>query len=306
MKLGLECQQNHVILPILGPAEETAPEQNAMVLPPSPHHSHAQQPFEIQHPVSQQQGDLLLITVISLDPARRQVGNILPEKEELQHPASQQLGFVLPDTPQVQNPDSRQAENAIPGNEEHQSTTRHQNQTKHAAAHRTHEPATQQEQAIFPIFGPDEDPAQGQNAMVLPPCHQKSILNKEAYIDDLTMLEKICLLDLVEKDPIIGPPDFHDRFHLTLPPDRFILQHKLEDLKIETKKNSMLLNKKKTKSLLFTTTKTRDFMPQLSLEEGTFLEVVFQIKLVGLVITTDMSWDAHINYTIKRVNSVLW
>ena len=92
-----------------------------------------------------------------------------------------------------------------------------------------------------------------------------SKLNKEAYINDLTMLEKICLLDLVEKNPIIGPLDFHDRFHLTLPPDRFILQYKLGDLKIETKKNSMLLNKKKTKSLLFTTTKTRDFLPQLSM-----------------------------------------
>ena len=122
-----------------------------------------------------------------------------------------------------------------------------------------------------------------------------SKLNKEAYINDLTMLEKICLLDLVEKNPIIGPLDFHDRFHLTLPPNRFILQHKLEDLKIGTKRNSMLLNKKKTKSLLFTTTKTREFMPQLSLEEGTFLEVVFQIKLVGLVITTDMSWYANMN-----------
>ena len=68
----------------------------------------------------------------------------------------------------------------------------------------------------------------------------------------------------------------------------------------------MILNKKKTKSLLSTTTQTRDFMPQLSLEKGTFLEVVFQLKLVGLVITTDMSWEAHINYTIKRVNRVLW
>ena len=145
-------------MPILGPAEDPAPEQNAMVLPHSPYHSHAQQPFEIQHPVSQQQGDLLPITVISLDPAKSQVGNILPEKEELQHPASQQLGCVLPDKPQVQDPDSRQTKNTVPGNEEHQSTTRQQNQTKHAAAHRTHEPATQQDQAIFPIFGPDEEP----------------------------------------------------------------------------------------------------------------------------------------------------
>ena len=47
-------------------------------------------------------------------------------------------------------------------------------------------------------------------------------------------------------------------------------------------------------------------MPQLSLEEGSSLEVIYQLKLVGLVITSDLSWTAHIDYTIKRVNSVLW
>ena len=47
-------------------------------------------------------------------------------------------------------------------------------------------------------------------------------------------------------------------------------------------------------------------MPQLSLEEGSSLEVIYQLKLVGLVITSDLLWTAHIDYTIKRVNSVLW
>ena len=47
-------------------------------------------------------------------------------------------------------------------------------------------------------------------------------------------------------------------------------------------------------------------MPQLSLEEGNFLEVIYQLKLVGLVLTSDLSWNSHIDYTIKRVNGVLW
>ena len=47
-------------------------------------------------------------------------------------------------------------------------------------------------------------------------------------------------------------------------------------------------------------------MPQLSLEEGNFLEVIYQLKLVGLVLTSDLSWNSHIDYTIKRVNRVLW
>ena len=68
----------------------------------------------------------------------------------------------------------------------------------------------------------------------------------------------------------------------------------------------MKLNKSKTKCFPFITRQTKDFMPQLSLEEGNFLEVIYQLKLVSLVLTSDLSWNSHIDYTIKRVNGVLW
>ena len=34
--------------------------------------------------------------------------------------------------------------------------------------------------------------------------------------------------------------------------------------------------------------------------------MIYSLKLVGLVITSDMSWQAHVSYTITRVNKVLW
>ena len=68
----------------------------------------------------------------------------------------------------------------------------------------------------------------------------------------------------------------------------------------------MKLNKSKTKCFPFISSITKDFMPQLSLEEGSFLEVIYELKLVGLVLTSDLTWNAHVDYTIKRVNSVLW
>ena len=30
------------------------------------------------------------------------------------------------------------------------------------------------------------------------------------------------------------------------------------------------------------------------------------MKLVGLVITSSLTWEEHVKYTIKRVNNVLW
>ena len=56
----------------------------------------------------------------------------------------------------------------------------------------------------------------------------------------------------------------------------------------------------------FIASHTKDFMPQLSIEPGTHLEVIYQLKLVGVVLTSDMTWTAHVNYTVNRVNRVLW
>jgi hypothetical protein len=131
-------------------------------------------------------------------------------------------------------------------------------------------------------------------------------MNKESYIDDLTLLEKISLSNLVPKERIIGPPPYHGRFHLELPAQKSILQHQIEDLKEYTVANSMVLNHKKTRVIPFNNSRTKDFMPELYVQEGTPLEVIYSIKLVGLVITSDMTWNAHIDYTVGRINSTLW
>ena len=68
----------------------------------------------------------------------------------------------------------------------------------------------------------------------------------------------------------------------------------------------MKLNHKKTKCIPFNSSKSKDFMPQLQLEDGSYLEVIYQLKLVGLVINSELSWSAHIDYTVKRVNKILW
>ena len=68
----------------------------------------------------------------------------------------------------------------------------------------------------------------------------------------------------------------------------------------------MVLNHKKTKCLSFINSRTKDFMPQLKINSCEYLEVIYSLKLVGMIITSDLTWQAHIMYTVKRVNSVLW
>ena len=56
----------------------------------------------------------------------------------------------------------------------------------------------------------------------------------------------------------------------------------------------------------FNNSQTKDFIPKLSVEEGSNLEVIYRLKLVGLVLTSDLDWEDHIVYTIGRVNKILW
>ena len=46
-------------------------------------------------------------------------------------------------------------------------------------------------------------------------------------------------------------------------------------------------------------------MSQLKIQDGDFLEVIYKLKLVELVVTSDMTWQEHVNYPIGRFNKVL-
>ena len=200
-----------------------------------------------------------------------------------------------------------------------------------------HEPAQDsvhgQDASVNPssMQGPAQDPIRGQNLITVPICHRKKLTHKNSFIDDLTLLEKISLKDLIEKDRIIGPLDFHDRFNLTMPENRSLLQHRLEDLREYTLNHHMILNSKKTKVFPFINSHTKDFMPQLRIENNpavpagwkfgqprpssrlesqdedvNFIEVIHQLKLVGMVITSDLTWHAHVQYTVGRINKIIW
>ena len=65
----------------------------------------------------------------------------------------------------------------------------------------------------------------------------------------------------------------------------------------------MILNKKKTKVMIFNFTNDHQFTANLELN-GEVLEVVDQAKLLG-VISNDFKWDQNTSYLIKKANSRL-
>ena len=43
---------------------------------------------------------------------------------------------------------------------------------------------------------------------------------------------------------------------------------------------------------------TTDYMPQISIGNEETLEVIFQLKLVGLVVNSSLDWTDQVDYTV--------
>ena len=56
----------------------------------------------------------------------------------------------------------------------------------------------------------------------------------------------------------------------------------------------------------FNLTKKFDFIPQLSFPDHQPLEVIYETKLLGITLASDLSWWPHINDITKRATSKLW
>ena len=67
----------------------------------------------------------------------------------------------------------------------------------------------------------------------------------------------------------------------------------------------MKLNYKKTKLILFNPGTCRDFMPKFSISNNE-IEMVEEVKLLGVVVRSDLSWSANTDYIVERANKKLW
>ena len=128
------------------------------------------------------------------------------------------------------------------------------------------------------------------------------------WIDDLTQGVRLNLKQALCSDFNRWPTrDYHERFGLVLPPQNNPLQEQIDQLSEFTDSHLMKLNKKKTKIFPFNFSKTRDFIPAVSIPgESEPLEVVYQTKLLGVICTSDSKWAENTSYIVKKAASKLW
>lgn len=68
----------------------------------------------------------------------------------------------------------------------------------------------------------------------------------------------------------------------------------------------MKVNRDKSKVMLFNSSKKFDFMPNLSLETGTNLEVVESCQLLGVIIQSNLKWNKNTDYICSKAYDRIW
>ena len=128
------------------------------------------------------------------------------------------------------------------------------------------------------------------------------------YVDDLTLAESISMKTQLSEVPVHArqqPDTYHERTgHILNPNQSRVFQNLLETERYATE-NGMRINYRKTKLMVFNPGKIRDFFPRLIFNKME-LEVVEEIKLLGVIITKDLSWGPNTDYIVKKANRKLW
>ena len=126
----------------------------------------------------------------------------------------------------------------------------------------------------------------------------KSKSEKVKYVDDGTVAVGINLKESVVPDPVdrARPYNYHERTGHVLPEENNLLQYYVWDTEEWVNENLMIVNKSKTKVISFTKSRKWDFPPELHFSDGSPIECVPEIKLLGVVVSEDLKWSKNTAY----------
>ena len=128
------------------------------------------------------------------------------------------------------------------------------------------------------------------------------------FVDDLTIAESIDMTNQLRSIPVSQRPQpdcFRARTGHELINESSKVYTQLQNIQAYADTNKMKLNIDKTKLMLFNTCKNKDFIPNFEL--GSIkLDLVEKAKLLGVIVSSDLSWEENTAYIVKRCNQKIW
>ena len=148
-------------------------------------------------------------------------------------------------------------------------------------------------------------------AFITKPLSNRKPIDKShmKYIDDLSYVHSLdlkkCLKLNIDKN-LPRPLSYHDRTEHYLPEIKSEIQHQVDKLNIFVQEREMTINQDKSKVMLFNTSRTYDFMPRITIDGINYIEVVEEMKLLGIVFQSNMKWYANTSNLCKNGYGRLW
>ena len=112
-----------------------------------------------------------------------------------------------------------------------------------------------------------------------------------------------------ERDPNptpVLPRQYHERTGHTLKPENNVLQELLDKLKTYADENKMKINETKTKIMIFNQATSIDVLPRVYMTPEKTLEVVEEMKLLGIMIRSDMKWSSNTRNLTNKCYKRMW
>ena len=128
------------------------------------------------------------------------------------------------------------------------------------------------------------------------------------YVDDMSIAEAVNLpeklISLPDSERVL-PDMYHARTGHVLPLGDSEVFRNLKETEEYATVNQMKINYHKTKLMLFNPCWSVDFMPEMELGNQQ-LELVEQMRLLGVIIQSDLKWASNTEDIVKRASNKLW
>ena len=102
------------------------------------------------------------------------------------------------------------------------------------------------------------------------------------------------------------PVSYHNRTGQVLPENKCELQKQVNKLNTFVSEMDMRINQEKSKVMLFNTARTYDFMPSITIDGINNMEVVEEMKLLGIIFQSNMKWYANTSNLCHNGYGRLW
>ena len=127
---------------------------------------------------------------------------------------------------------------------------------------------------------------------------------KYKFVDDLSILEKLNLL-------LVGLSSYNFRYHVAsdigidqnfLPSQNLKSQEYITEIEDWTSRKKSKLNVNKSKVMIFNFNDNHQFSTRIYMEDKP-LDIIYESKILGTIVTTDLKWHRNTESLVKRAYS---